>query len=232
MDRVTVLIVDDQPLVRQGLRVLIDNADGLRVVGEAASGNEAIDAAGRLHPDVVLMDVRMPDGDGLTATRTLSRPGAPGPVPVVVLTTYDTDDYVFGALEAGAAGFLLKDAPVADIIAAIRVAASGDGLVSPSVTRRVIAEFARRGPRHGAAPAGAVKAVDAGAAAMMLTVLTPREADIVRALSEGLNNSEIAKRLHLDVGTVRNHLSRVMTKLGLQTRTQVVVWAFRSGMDR
>jgi DNA-binding NarL/FixJ family response regulator len=177
------------------------------------SGPDAVAAVGLLHPDVVLMDVRMPDGDGIAATRTLS--ADPDPVPVVVVTTFDLDEYVFGALEAGAVGFLLKSAEPEDLAAAVRAAARGDGMVAPAVTRRVIAELARRRrPPEAGAP----------------HTLTRRELEIVRALSEGQSNEQIADHLHLEPGTVKAHLSRVMAKLGVQGRVQVVVWAFRNGI--
>jgi DNA-binding NarL/FixJ family response regulator len=210
---IRVLLVDDQLVVRRGLRVLLDDAPDIEVVGEAVSGPEAVAAVGVLHPDVVLMDVRMPDGDGIAATRTLS--AEPDPVPVVVVTTFDLDEYVFGALEGGAVGFLLKSAEPEDLAAAVRAAARGDGMVAPAVTRRVIAELSRRRrPPETTAP----------------HTLTRRELEIVRALSEGQSNEQIAEHLHLEPGTVKAHLSRVMAKLGVQGRVQVVVWAFRNGI--
>jgi DNA-binding NarL/FixJ family response regulator len=206
---IRVLLVDDQLVVRRGLRVLLDDAPDIEVVGEAVSGPEAVAAVGVLHPDVVLMDVRMPDGDGIAATRTLS--AEPDPVPVVVVTTFDLDEYVFGALEAGAVGFLLKSAEPEDLAAAVR----GEGLVAPGVTGGVIAELSRRRrPPETTAP----------------HTLTRRELEIVRALSEGQSNEQIAEHLHLEPGTVKAHLSRVMAKLGVQGRVQVVVWAFRNGI--
>ena len=219
---IRVLLVDDQLVVRRGLRALLADYPDIAIAAEAESGPSAVEIAEREHPDVVLMDVHMPRGDGITATRDLTA-GSSGAV-VIVLTTFDLDEYVFGALEAGAVGFLLKDADIEDMVAAVRAAARGDGMVAPAITRRVIAEFARRGqtPGHGHAeertdddPAGA---------------LTPRETEIVKALSQGQSNDQIAEALHLEAGTVKVHLSRIMAKLDLSSRVQVVVWAFRNGI--
>jgi DNA-binding NarL/FixJ family response regulator len=211
---IRVLVVDDQLVVRRGLRVLLDDYPDISVVDEAGSGPDALVAVHRLRPDVVLMDVRMPGGDGIAATRALT--AEPGAVPVIVITTFDLDEYVFGALEAGASGFLLKSAEPDDIAAAVRAAARGDALVAPSVTPRVIAEFARR------------RQIPAVATAPH--TLTRRELEIVRALSQGQSNEQIAERLHLEPGTVKAHLSRVMAKLDARSRVQVVVWAFRNGI--
>ncbi|GAA3819074.1 response regulator [Cellulomonas soli] len=216
---IRVLVVDDQLVVRRGLRVILQDFPDIDVAGEAVSGPAALAAVQELRPDVVLMDVRMPDGDGIAATRALAT--ASEPVPVIVLTTFAVDEYVFGALEAGAVGFLLKDdAEPDDLAAAVRAAARGDGLVSPSVTRRVIAEFARRGSLVPADP-GPGRGAE---------VLTRRELDIVRALSQGHSNEQIAQHLHLEAGTVKAHLSRIMAKLEVQGRVQVVIWAFRNGV--
>ncbi|QZN86842.1 response regulator transcription factor [Cellulomonas sp. C5510] len=211
---IRVLVVDDQLVVRRGLRVLLDDFPDITVIDEASSGPDALAAVHRLRPDVVLMDVRMPGGDGIAATRALT--SEPEAVPVIVITTFDLDEYVFGALEAGASGFLLKSADPDDIAAAVRVAARGDALVAPSVTPRVIAEFARRRQ---------IPAVPTASHS-----LTRRELDIVRALSQGQSNEQIAERLHLEAGTVKAHLSRVMAKLDARSRVQVVVWAFRNGI--
>ncbi|MFC6357162.1 response regulator [Luethyella okanaganae] len=213
---IRVLIVDDQLVVRRGLRVLLDDFPDIQVVGEAVSGPGAIEAVAELRPDVVLMDIRMPEGDGIAATRALA--SGQDPVPVVVITTFDLDEYIFASLEAGAVGFLLKNAEPEDLAAAVRSAARGDGLVSPSVTRRVIAEFARR--RQIAVPEGPD-----------IRLLTPRELDIVRALGQGQTNAQIAGHLHLEPGTVKAHLSRIMAKLDLQGRVQLVIWAFRNGLS-
>ncbi len=212
---IRVLVVDDQIVIRRGLTVLLDDFPDIEVIGEASSGPAAVAAARALEPDVVLMDIRMPEGDGIAATRTIS--AADDPVPVIVITTFDLDEYVFGALEAGAVGFLLKNTEPDDFADAVRAAARGEGLVSPAVTRRVIAEFSRR--RRPLVPS------DAAA-----TTLTARELDIVRALSQGHTNAQIADQLHLEPGTVKAHLSRVMSKLGAQSRVQLVIWAFRNGI--
>ncbi|GAB2472689.1 response regulator transcription factor [Luteococcus sediminum] len=210
---IRVLVVDDQPMVRRGLSWFLADEHGIEVVGEAGSGPEAVLRSRELRPDVVLMDVRMPGGDGLAATRELT--GAPDGPAVVVVTTFDLDEYLFGALEAGAAGFMLKDCEPSELVEAVRVAAQGEALVSPRMTRRVIAEFARRRPP-----------VDTGAVAQ----LTLRERELVAALAEGLNNAELAARLHIEVSTVKSHLGRICTRLGLRDRVQLVVWAHRVGL--
>lgn len=212
------IIVDDQQVIRRGFRLFLDGADDIEVVGEASSGPEAVRRARRLEADVVLMDIRMPGGDGLSATRELAGPGVADPVPVIIVTTFDTDDYLYSSLENGAVGFILKDTDPDDLIEAVRAAARGDGLVSPAVTKRIIGEFARRRP----------PAEDAARAASEL--LSAREIDIVRALAEGLSNAEIAERLFLEVSTVKSHLGRITTKLDLRDRVQIVVWAFRHGV--
>ena len=212
---IRVLIVDDQLVVRRGLRVLLDDFADIEVVAEAASGPAAITLVGEVKPDVVIMDIRMPEGDGIAATRAIAT--SDDPVPVIVITTFDLDEYVFGALEAGAVGFLLKNTEPDDLAAAVRAAARGDGLVSPAVTRRVLAEFARR--RR--APVATEAATG---------VLTARELDIVRALSHGNTNAQIGELLHLEPGTVKAHLSRIMGKLEVQSRVQLVIWSFRNGI--
>ncbi|MDY7084199.1 MAG: response regulator transcription factor [Actinomycetota bacterium] len=213
---ITVLLADDQPMLRAGFRSLIELAGDITVVGEAADGPEAVRMARLLKPDVVCMDVRMPGGDGLTATREIVGTADPAPA-VLVLTTYELDEYVFGALEAGASGFLLKDAEVDTLVDAIRRLAAGQGMVDQAVTRRVIVEFARR--RRATAPTGAGP-----------DLLTAREAEIVRLLAGGLSNAEIAAELVVEVSTVKSHLSRAMTKIGVRDRVQTVVWAYRSGL--
>jgi DNA-binding NarL/FixJ family response regulator len=215
---ITVLLVDDQPLLRAGFRSLIELAEDIQIVGEAANGPDAVTLARRLRPDVVCMDVRMPGGNGLDATRVIVNEIDPPPA-VLVLTTFELDEYVFGALEAGASGFLLKDADMDDLIAAIRRLAAGEGMVDQTVTRRVIAEFARRRPAAPAAPPGA------GA-----DQLTSREAEIVRLLAEGLSNAEIAAELVVEVSTVKSHLGRAMAKIGARDRVQTVIWAYRHGV--
>ncbi|WP_308419461.1 response regulator transcription factor [Conyzicola nivalis] len=207
--------MDDQLVVRRGLRVLLDDFPDIEVVAEAASGPEAVARVTEVTPDVVIMDIRMPDGDGIAATRAIAT--SDDPVPVIVITTFDVDEYVFGAIEAGAVGFLLKNTEPDDLADAVRAAARGDGLVSPAVTRRVLAEFAQR--RRSPVASDAVTAV-----------LTARELDIVRALSQGLSNAQIGGLLHLEPGTVKTHLSRIMGKLDMQSRVQLVIWSFRNGI--
>lgn len=213
---ITVLLADDQPMLRAGFRSLIELAGDITVVGEAVDGPDAVRMARLLKPDVVCMDVRMPGGDGLTATREIVGTLDPAPA-VLVLTTYELDEYVFGALEAGASGFLLKDAEVDTLVDAIRRLAAGQGMVDQAVTRRVIVEFARR--RRATAPAG-----------IGPDLLTAREAEIVRLLAGGLSNAEIAAELVVEVSTVKSHLSRAMTKIGARDRVQTVIWAYRSGL--
>lgn len=207
---IRVLIADDQASVRRSLTALLERDGDIRVVAEASNGREAVHHARITEPDVVLMDVRMPGGDGLTATAELAGPGVEHPLPVVVVTTFDLDEYVFGALENGAAGFLLKDTAPDELATAVRAAAAGDGLVSPAVTRRVIAEFARRRP----APVSAAPLPD----------LTDREAEVLAKLAAGLSNAEIAADLFVEIGTVKTHVSRIIAKLGVRDRVQAVVW--------
>ncbi|MFE6968673.1 response regulator [Isoptericola sp. NPDC057653] len=211
-----VVLVDDQAVVRAGFTVILES-EGLEVVGEASNGADAVRVARRERPDVVCMDVRMPGGDGITATRELAGPGVADPVPVLVVSTFDLDDYVFGALEAGASGFLLKDAEPDVLVDAVRRVAAGDGLVDQTLTRRVIDEFARR--RGPVAP-------DEAAAGL----LTGREREIVALLCRGSSNAEIAAALFLEPSTVKSHLSRIMTKTGARDRVQLVVWAYDSGL--
>ena len=213
---IRVVLVDDQAVVRAGFRVLLEDAGDIEVVGQAASGPEAVDVVARTRPDVVCMDVRMPGGDGLTATRRIVADRTGDLPAVLVVTTFDLDEYVFGALEAGADGFVLKDADPADLADAIRRLARGDGMLDHTVTRRVIAEFARRRP---APPPGAEA-----------DLLTPRETDIVRLLAQGMSNAEIADALFVEQSTVKSHLGRAMTKLGTRDRLQTVVWAYRTGL--
>jgi DNA-binding NarL/FixJ family response regulator len=213
---ITVLLVDDQPVLRAGFRSLIDLEDDLDVVGEASNGPDAVRMARLLRPDVVCMDVRMPGGNGLDATREIVT-GMDPPPAVLVLTTFELDEYVFGALEAGASGFLLKDTDLENLADALRRLASGQGLIDQTVTRRVLREFARRRP---AFPAGAHPG----------PALTAREAQIVRLLAGGLSNAEIAAELVVEVSTVKSHLGRAMAKIGTRDRVQTVVWAYRTGL--
>jgi len=215
---VRVVLVDDQTVVRAGFRVILEETGDIEVVGEASNGPAAVAAARRLQPDVICMDVRMPGGDGLTATREIVA-GRAGEIPaVLVVTTFDPDDYVFGALEAGASGFILKDCEPAELIDAVRKLAAGHGLVDQSVTRRVIDEFARR--RRAPEPASAVT-----------DPLTARELEIVRLLATGLSNAEIAATLFVETSTVKSHLGRAMTKIGTRDRLQTVVWAYQHGIS-
>ncbi|MGI5146817.1 response regulator [Plantactinospora sp. CA-294935] len=211
------MLVDDQAVVRAGFRVLLAQADDIEVVAEASSGSSAVAVAARLRPDVICMDVRMPGGDGLTATREILAAAPESPPAILVVTTFDLDEYVFGALESGASGFILKDCEPEDLIDAIRRLANGYGLVDQAVTRRVISEFARRRP---AAPPESAAAHQ----------LTPREAEIVRLLAKGLSNNEIADELFIETSTVKSHLGRAMTKIGVRDRVQTVVWAYQNGL--
>ena len=216
---IKVLIADDQAMVRQGFGALLAAQDDIVVVGDAADGEAAVTETRRLDPDVVLMDVRMPKLDGLAATRRLlgGRPdGDDGRPRVLILTTFDLDDYVYEALRAGASGFLLKDAPAADLVAAVRVVAAGDALLAPSVTRRLIAEFAGR-PRPAARP-------------VSLGALTPRETEVLRLIARGRSNTEIADELVVAEQTVKTHVGRILAKLELRDRAQAVVLAYESGL--
>lgn len=214
---IRVVIVDDQELVRTGFRLFLDTQPGLEVVGEAADGREAIDRVRQLRPDVVLMDIRMPNMDGVEATARLTS-GAIEPVPrVLVLTTFDLDEYVFGALRAGAAGFLLKDASRERLVEAIRVVHDGEALLSPSITRRLIEDFAAR--TDPIEPPSAV-----------LAELTPREREVLVLVAHGLSNTEIAARLVVTEATVKSHVGSILLKLGLRDRVQAVVFAYEHGI--
>jgi DNA-binding NarL/FixJ family response regulator len=213
---IRVLVVDDQPLIRAGFHKMVEARPDLEVVGEAADGAEAVAQARRLGPDVVLMDVRMPAMDGLEATRQLAGPGVANPTKVLILTTFDLDEYVYEALRAGASGFLLKDAPPEELAAAIRVIAAGEALLAPSVTRRLIQRFADQPPP---------KAVDAKA----LGRLTDRETEVLRLLARGLSNAQIAAELVVSETTVKSHVAHLLMKLGLHDRVQAVVLAYETG---
>jgi DNA-binding NarL/FixJ family response regulator len=212
-----VLVADDQALVRGAFRVLIDSAADMKVLAEAADGAEAVELARRLHPDVVLMDIRMPVMDGLEATRRITTEAGTDNVRVLVLTTFDLDEYVFAALRAGASGFLLKDALPEDLLAAVRVIAAGDALIAPSVTRRLIEEFARR-PEP------------ARPATVVLDGLTEREREVLVEVARGLSNAEIAERLFVSPATIKTHVSRTLMKLGARDRAQLVVVAYETGL--
>ncbi|HEU5472948.1 MAG TPA: response regulator transcription factor [Actinophytocola sp.] len=213
-----VVLADDQDLVRAGFRVILGAEDGIEVVGEAGDGLAAVDLVSRLAPDVVLMDVQMPGIDGLEATRRIL--GSGGPVRVVILTTFDREDYLFEALRAGASGFLLKNASPEDLVESVRVVARGDALLSPEVTRRVIARFSAVAGSH---PAGAVPG-------RRPAELTDREFEVLVLLARGASNAEIAKELVLGEATVKTHVSRILTKLGLRDRTHAVVYAYERGI--
>ena len=212
-----VAVCDDQTLVRAGFRVLIDTTPGLSVVGEAGTGAAAVELIRRERPDVALMDIQMPEMDGIEATRRLLGGPEPVPVRVLILTTFDLDRYVFAALRAGASGFLLKDTPPNDLLAAIRVIADGEALLSPRVTRRLVAEFAKR-------PAVAVEA------AHRLDGVTEREREVLVLIARGLSNTEIAAELYLSMATVKSHVGRLLTKLGARDRAQLVIAAYEAGL--
>ncbi len=212
-----VVVVDDQTLVRAGFRVLVNSAPDLEVVGEAADGLEAVSVVASTKPDVVLMDVRMPKLDGLEATRQIVGSRAANTSRILMLTTFDLDEYIFDALRFGASGFLLKDTPPEELLAAIRVIAHGEALLAPSVTRRLIAEFASR-------PA------DASPASDRLEILTEREREVLAAIGKGSSNAEIGEELHMSVATAKTHVSRILAKLDARDRTQLVVIAFQTGV--
>ncbi len=215
---ISVLLADDQALVRAGFRALLDAQNDIEVVGEAADGDEAVSLARTLSPDVVLMDIRMPGIDGLQATRTIAGDEALKDVRVVILTTFDLDEYVFEALRVGASGFLVKSTEPAELVHAVRVVSTGDALLSPGVTKRLVAKFAERAKEPGPAPA--------------LELLTDREREVMGLVAEGLSNEEIAERLVVSPATAKTHVSRAMVKLGARDRAQLVVFAFESGLAR
>jgi DNA-binding NarL/FixJ family response regulator len=215
---IRVFLADDQAMVRAGFRMILESEPDIDVVGEAADGAQAVEAARRLAPDVVVMDVRMPVMDGLEATRRIAALGPGGPR-VLVLTTFDLDEYVYRALRAGAGGFLLKDGPAEQLVGAIRALADGGALLAPQVTRRLIAQFARLPtPRDGPPPE--------------LAGLTAREIDVLRLLAQGQSNAEIAARLIVGDATVKTHVARILAKLGLRDRTQAIVVAYETGLVR
>jgi DNA-binding NarL/FixJ family response regulator len=218
---ISVLLADDQPLLRRGFRMILEAEDGLTVVGEAGDGTEAVELARRCRPDVVLMDIRMPGTDGMEATRQITA-SAPG-VRVLVLTTFDIDEYAFGALRAGASGFLLKDVRPGELVAAVRTVASGDAVVSPRVTRRLLEEYAQVLPVTDAQQASRYP---------QLSALTEREREVLAVVAQGLSNTEIAASLHVSETTVKSHVGRILAKLGLRDRVQIVVLAYESGLVR
>ncbi|MEY9886921.1 DNA-binding NarL/FixJ family response regulator [Catenulispora sp. MAP5-51] len=217
----SVLIVDDQPLQRMGFRMVLETEPGVSVAGEAENGIEAVRRAAELSPDVVLMDIRMPGMDGIEATRRITASG--GRSRVLVLTTFDLDEYVYAALQAGASGFLLKDARPDELLAGIRAVAVGDAVVAPALTRRLLASFAKAMP--GAAGAGRQAADDP-----RLSALTERELEVLRVVAAGLTNTEIAQKLHLSESTVKTHVSRAMAKIGARDRVQAVIIAYDVGL--
>jgi DNA-binding NarL/FixJ family response regulator len=212
---IRVLIADDQALVRGGFRSILDGQDDIEIVGEAEDGAEAVEAAARLRPDVVLMDVRMPGVDGIEATRRIVALGLDARV--LVLTTFDVDDYVYEAMKAGASGFLLKTAPPRQLAEAVRTIAVGDALLAPSVTRRLVEQFVKRPPPGAEVPSGLAK-------------LTERELDVLRVLARARSNAEIAAELFVSEATVKSHVNRLLGKLGLRDRAQAIVLAYESGL--
>ena len=215
---IRVLLVDDQPLLRTGFRMILSAESDLTVVGEAGEGAAAVELARRLKPDVVLMDIRMPGMDGIQATRALAGPGVEDPIKVLMLTTFGLDEYVVESLRAGASGFLLKDAPAEDLVEAIRVVAAGETLLAPSVTRRLLDRVASRLPR---ANEDTIPA---------LSELTDREMEVLKLLARGLSNAEIAEKLVVSETTVKTHVSRVLAKLELRDRVQAVILAYETGL--
>ena len=216
---IRVVVADDQALVRAGFGVLVNSDDDLEVVGEASDGSEAVRLVNETHPDVIMLDVRMPLMDGLEAARRISASTTHPTTRILMLTTFDLDEYVFEALRAGASGFLLKDTPPEELLTAIRVIASGDALLAPSVTRRLIREFASRPT----SPVGS-------SGTRTLEDLTEREREVMIAVAQGLSNAEIAGALHMSVATVKTHVSRILNKTDTRDRTQLVVLAYQSGL--
>ncbi|MGV9912432.1 response regulator [Streptomyces tendae] len=214
---VRVLIADDQAMVRGSFRVLVDHTPGMTAVGEAANGTEAVELARRERPDVVLMDIRMPALDGIEATRQICSDPALSAVHVLILTTFDLDEYVYAALRAGAAGFLLKDTPPSEVLTAIGVVAAGAALLAPSVTRRLIAEFVRR-PEPARPPSRSLDGI------------TDRELEVLGLIARGLSNTEITEHLHLSLATVKTHIGRLLTKLRARDRAQLVIVAYETGL--
>jgi DNA-binding NarL/FixJ family response regulator len=212
---IRVLLVDDQALIRAGFRMILDAEEDMEVVGECADGTQAVDSVRRLTPDVVLMDIRMPEMDGIEATRLIA--GRDGEAKVLMLTTFDLDEYVYDALRAGASGFLLKDVPAEQLVDGIRVIAQGEALLAPSVTKRLIHEFSRGAVARQQAPAE-------------LGELTPRELEVFKLIARGMSNAEIAAELVVSETTVKTHVARVLMKLGLRDRVQAVVLAYESGV--
>ncbi|MEV8555957.1 response regulator transcription factor [Streptomyces sp. NPDC051917] len=217
---IRVLLVDDQPLLRTGFRMILEAEQDIAVVGEAGDGLQALDQVRALQPDVVLMDIRMPRMDGVEATRQITGPDRSGPAKVLVLTTFDLDEYVVEALRAGASGFLLKDAPANELVQAIRVVAAGEAMLAPSITRRLLDKYATH------LPSGEEPVPDT------LNTLTDREVEVLKLVARGLSNAEIAAALFVSETTVKTHVGHVLTKLGLRDRVQAAVYAYESGLVR
>jgi DNA-binding NarL/FixJ family response regulator len=220
---IRVIVADDQEIVRTGLSMILDAQPGIEVVGTAPDGRQAVELARRLRPDVCLFDIRMPGLDGIEATRLLAGPGVADPLAVVVITTFDLDDYVYAALRAGARGFLLKDAGTALLTQAVHAAASGDALIAPSVTARLIEAFADTGP--------------VGPVVQPIEPLTEREEQVLAVVASGHTNSEVAKELHITLSTVKSHIASLMAKIGARNRVEIAIWAYetkrvRSGVRR
>ena len=214
---IRVLLVDDQALVRGGLKMIVDAQSDLEVVGEAVDGREAVEAFHRLKPDVVVMDIRMPNLDGVQATRRIAGPDCPYKARVLILTTFDLDEYVYDALRAGAGGFMLKDAPPAELVNGIRVVAAGDAMLAPTVTRRLIGSFVARAPRQTAADS-------------ILDQLTEREIEVLKLIARGFSNAQIAEELVVAETTVKTHVARLLDKLELQNRVQAAILAYETGL--
>jgi len=225
---IRLVLADDQALLRQGFRMILEAEEGMEIVGEAPDGADAVRLVELYRPDVVLMDVRMPVLDGIEATRAVTASPAGDATRVLILTTFDLDEYAFSALRAGASGFLLKDVPPAELIAAIRTVARGDAVVSPRITRRLLEEYAATLPDLSEAD----RAGDGAAENPALASLTEREREVLLAVADGLSNAEIAERLYVSEATVKSHVGRLLAKLGLRDRVQAVVFAFQSGLVR
>lgn len=229
---IRVLLADDQEIVRTGLRMILDAQDGIEVVGEAADGVEAVEQARLLRPDVALLDIRMPLLDGLGATRLLAGPDVPEPVAVVVITTFDLDEYVYAALRAGARGFLLKDAGPRLLADAVRAAAGGEALIAPAVTVRLLAAFAALGAGAGAASGAGGGPGRSGAPVQPVDPLTSREEQVLAAIARGLTNQEICDELYITLSTTKTHVASLMAKTGARNRVELVLWAFDTGRVR
>lgn len=213
---ITVLLADDQAMIRRGLRLILEDQPDITVIGEAADGVEAVELARRLRPDVCLVDIRMPRVDGIQVTRALAGPGVAAPLRVVVVTTFDLDEYIYGALHGGAAGFVLKDAGPALLVEAVRAAHAGDALVSPSITVRLLRHLTAVTPAHN----------------RVTRALSDRETDVARAVARGRTNQEIAAELFISLSTVKSHVSGIQGKLGLRNRVEIAVWAWENGLVR